>query len=304
VNRRRVHPSRRWQRLCDGALAFVIAVGVHGLAGGLLWLGTLDWKPPEPPPVPSFTLVDAAPYVKAEQRERIAEEQARRAAERLEQARAEQRRAERQRQQQADQAQAERQRQALLEQQRQAQLEREAGQVRRADEQRQLERERREREQARLRELEELRRQREQAERERREQEQRLAELARQREQERRQREAEAEAERLRLAREQAEAEQRRATLREEYVATISERVRRNWIRPSLTRPGVECVVEVVQIPGGDIIDQAIGSPCNADGPTRRSILAAVERTAQLPYRGYDDVFEREIRFVFRYDGD
>ena len=135
-------------------------------------------------------------------------------------------------------------------------------------------------------------------------QERRLAELAEQREAERQRVAAEAEAERLRLAREQAEQAARRATLEEEYVATIAELVRRNWIRPATTNPGVQCAVQVVQIPGGDIIDQAIVSPCNADDITRRSIEDAVERTAVLPYRGYEDVFQREIRFVFRYDGD
>ncbi|MDX1626944.1 MAG: TonB C-terminal domain-containing protein, partial [Wenzhouxiangellaceae bacterium] len=111
------------------------------------------------------------------------------------------------------------------------------------------------------------------------------------------------EAERLRLAREQAAADQRRATIREEYVSTIAELVRRNWIRPPTTSPGVRCSVRVVQIPGGTIVDQAIASPCNADDATRRSIVAAVERTGEFPYRGYEDVFEREIEFVFRYDG-
>ena len=114
---------------------------------------------------------------------------------------------------------------------------------------------------------------------------------------------AEQEAERLRLARERAEANQRRATLREEYVATIQELVRRNWLRPPTADPGVRCAVRVVQIPGGVITDQAIASPCNADPLTRESILSAVQRTEQLPYEGYEEVFEREIVFIFRYDG-
>jgi colicin import membrane protein len=65
----------------------------------------------------------------------------------------------------------------------------------------------------------------------------------------------------------------------------------------------VECSVRVVQIPGGEIIDASIVSPCNADDATRRSITAAVMRVGNLPYRGYEDVFERQITFVFVYDG-
>jgi len=201
-----------------------------------------------------------------------------------------------------EQDRAEEERQAALEAQRRRQLEREAEQARLAEEQ-QIERERREAEQAWLRELEQLRQRREEAQRDREEQERRLAEIAERREQDEQRQRAEAEAERLRLAREQAQASEQRATLRDEYVATIAELVTRNWIRPPSTQPGVRCSVRVVQIPGGEIIDQAIASPCNADPATRRSIVAAVERAAVLPYRGYEDVFEREIIFEFVYNG-
>lgn len=308
MNRRKRHPGRREETTRDHARAVLLALAVHVAGFGLLWLGSLSWTPRRPPEVaPAFTLVDAAPYLEAERREQVAEEQARAAAERLEreQREREQREQERQRQlqeQREAERRAEQERQAALERQRREQLEREAELARQAEQQ-QLERQRREAERRRLEELEELRRQREQAQREREEQERRLAEIAERREQERRRQEAEAEAERLRLAREQAQATERRATLRDEYIATIQELVRRNWIRPPTTNPGIECAVRVVQIPGGEIIDQTVASPCNADEATRRSIIAAVERAAVLPYRGYEDVFEREIRFVFRYDG-
>jgi colicin import membrane protein len=59
-----------------------------------------------------------------------------------------------------------------------------------------------------------------------------------------------------------------------------------------------------VQIPGGEVISAAISGQCNGDEATRRSILAAVERGGALPYRGFEDVFQREIDFIFIYDGD
>jgi colicin import membrane protein len=62
--------------------------------------------------------------------------------------------------------------------------------------------------------------------------------------------------------------------------------------------------VQVVQIPGGEVISSSLVGRCNADEATRRSILAAVDRAGVLPYRGYEDVFQREIEFIFRYDGD
>jgi colicin import membrane protein len=304
ATRSRAQRQSRKQRLREELQAFGLALAVHAVAGGLLWLGSLTWQPERPEIVPSFTLVDAAPLVEMQRNEAIAEQQAEAAERRLEQAQQEEaeRRRELEQQQQLEQEQAERQ--ALLERQRREQLEREAEQARQAELQRELERQRREAEQARLDELRELRRRREEAQREREAQERRLAELAEQREREEQQRRAAEEAERLRLAREQAAAEERRGSLREEYVATIRELVRRNWLRPPTTRPGVECRVRVVQIPSGVIIDQAIASPCNADTATRESILSAVQRTEQLPYEGYQEVFEREIVFNFRYDGD
>ncbi|MEX0916227.1 MAG: hypothetical protein WDZ60_10055 [Wenzhouxiangellaceae bacterium] len=301
---------RRESAIRDTVRALLLALAVHVAALGLLWLGSLSWQPHRPEITPSFTLVDAAPFVEAGRREEIAEAQAAAAERRLEQARREE--AERQQalQREREQERAEEERQAALERQRRQQLEREAEQARRAEQQRQQEQqqrqlddERREAEQARLRELEELRRQREQAQREREEQERRLAELAEQRVQEEARQRAEAEAERLRLAREQAAAEERRGDLLDEYIATIAEEITRNWIIPSITDPGVRCDVLVIQSTGGYIVDQAIVSPCNADEATRRSILAAVERTAELPYRGYEDVFAREIVFEFSYDG-
>jgi colicin import membrane protein len=62
--------------------------------------------------------------------------------------------------------------------------------------------------------------------------------------------------------------------------------------------------VRIVQIPGGEVISASIQGACNADEATRRSLVAAVERAGSLPYRGFEEVFEREITFEFRYDGD
>lgn len=303
---------RRKQAIKDGLSAFALAIAVHLGFVLILVVGTWDWQPFEHRPVPvRVTLVDQGAVAEpAEQQERVDE----REAERQRQEEAErQRQAELERQREKEAA--EQRRQEQLEQQRRAEelrRQEEAEQRRREDEQarrraeeeqRQLNRERREREQARQRELEELRRKREEAQREREEQERRLADLGEQREREREQARVEERAERLRLAQEQAAADARRATLKEEYIVTLGELVRRNWIRPPTTQPGVRCTIRVLQAPNGGIIDATIVSPCNADEATRRSIVAAVNRVGQFPTQGYEDVFERQISFEFIYDG-
>lgn len=302
----------------DLGLALIQAIGVH-LGFLLLFLASSwNWQSFEPPVPPvRVSLVDMGPTVA----EREAEQQRReREAQRAEQAREEAQALERARQEAA--ARLERERQAEEE----AQARRAAEQAAREEAARQqaaeqaareaqLARERREaarREaeaqqkaeaEARERELAEIRAQREAAQRAREEQERQLAQLAEDRlakEEERREREA---AERLRLANEQAQADARRATLREEYILTIQELIRRNWTRPPTTAVGMNCTVKVFQIPGGEIISSELVSPCNADQATRRSIETAINRVTALPYRGYESVFEREIEFGFRYDG-
>ena len=157
------------------------------------------------------------------------------------------------------------------------------------------------------RELEQIREQREAAERQRKLEEERLKQIEARQERDRQEelrRQQEAEAQR----RAEAEAQQFRAgqmaTLADNYHAAIQAFVTQNWLRPPTAQPGLRCTLKIVQIPGGEIISAAIAGRCNGDEATRRSILAAVERGGALPYRGFEDVFEREIDFIFIYDGD
>lgn len=87
------------------------------------------------------------------------------------------------------------------------------------------------------------------------------------------------------------------------YIAAITAAVTQNWNRPDNAEVGLRCVLNITQIPGGDVISVAIGSPCNADPVTRNSIEQAVMKAAPLPYQGYEKVFERNIKFNFKYDG-
>lgn len=157
-------------------------------------------------------------------------------------------------------------------------------------------------ERERERELQEIRRERELAERERELEESRLAQLDRQRDL------AQQRFEQL-SDREPMEVEGIRAgtggtdtALLGRYVLAVTQVVTRNWLRPDTTQPGLECTVRIIQVPGGDVVSATVVEPCNGDDLTRRSLEAAVLR-AQLPYAGFEPVFERSINFVFRYEG-
>lgn len=88
------------------------------------------------------------------------------------------------------------------------------------------------------------------------------------------------------------------------YTAAMHAAVTSAWLRPDGIAPGLSCVLVVEQIPGGEVVDVSFGSPCNADPATRASIEQAAVRAAPLPYRGYESVFQRTIKFNFRYDND
>lgn len=148
---------------------------------------------------------------------------------------------------------------------------------------------------------------REEAELERRRQEaerKRLEDVERQRlENERKRREAE-EAERQRLrSREIAEEEARLAAMNSgalaRYQYAIQQRIQRNWVRPASARPGLECVVNVRQLPGGEVVGATIGQ-CNGDEAVQRSIEAAVFKASPLPEPEDPNLFDRNLRIIFK----
>lgn len=286
--------------------SFGLAVAVHALVVAMIVLGTLDWKPHRPPPVITGMKIEAVmvdtqvlidrqeaaireaeaaqqreqrrvererELVAQQEREKIAREKA--AAEALEAERLE---AQRQRDAQLKLQQL-RQRQA---QERQEQLDRQAA------------------------EMEAIRQQRAEAEQERRLEEERMKQIeARKAAEAQEQRQAEADAQlQAQLAAEQAAVRAGQlATLEQQYIGAITTQVTNNWLRPPTAQPGLRCTISIVQIPGGEVISAAIRGRCNGDEATRRSLIAAVERAGSLPYRGFEDVFAREIDFNFIYDG-
>ena len=284
--------------------AFALAIAVHVLLAALVVLGTMNWQPFRKPQNLGLT-IEAVMVDTSKIREQ--REEARRAVERenLRQQRAEQLAEQRKREQEQKQKrerEAEKQRQLELEAQRKREAQDKLQKLQKERE-RKLEEER----QQQQRELEKLRQQREEAEKQRKLEAERLKQL-----EARRQEEANEQRRRLEEAalQKQLEAEEREfragqlATLSDSYQAAIQSFVTQNWLRPPTAQAGLRCKLKIVQIPGGEVISAAISGSCNGDEATRRSIVAAVERGGSLPYRGFEDVFQREIDFIFIYDGD
>jgi colicin import membrane protein len=293
-----------WQEFNARFRAFSLAIGVHVLMAGLVVLSTMNWEPFRQPQNIGMTIeaviVDTSEIKKQRDAARLAaemEDRRRQRAENLE----EQKKREQEQKKIRDQEAAEK-RKMELEKQKKRDAQDRLQKLR-------MERERKQ-EDERLkqqRELEQVQAQRKAAERQRKLDADRLKQTEARKEkaiqeQQRLQREAVAQRQADQQAREfrAGQTENQRA----KYEAEIQRIVTQNWLRPPTAQPGLNCLLKIVQIPGGEVISAAIAGKCNADEATRRSIIAAVERGGALPYRGYEDVFAREINFTFIYDGD
>ncbi len=85
------------------------------------------------------------------------------------------------------------------------------------------------------------------------------------------------------------------------YLALITGRINRAWIRPSSVRAGLSCVLHVTQVPGGEVTGVQIVS-CNGDQAARESIEAAVYRASPLPTPSNPDLFDRSLTIRFHPD--
>src|SRR2546430_1488714 len=73
------------------------------------------------------------------------------------------------------------------------------------------------------------------------------------------------------------------------------------WLRPPTARPGIQCVLNVTQVPGGEVTQVSIGE-CNGDQAVRESIEAAVYRASPLPPPPDPALFDRNLKINFKPD--
>lgn len=83
------------------------------------------------------------------------------------------------------------------------------------------------------------------------------------------------------------------------YMFAIQQKVERNWVRPANAEVGLECIVNVRQLPGGEVVDVSIGR-CNGDQTVKRSIESAVYKSSPLPAPRDPRVFDRSLTLIFK----
>ena len=100
------------------------------------------------------------------------------------------------------------------------------------------------------------------------------------------------------LAREERHTDAVSAGLLDKYLTEITARVERAWIRPASAKEGIRCVINVTQVPGGEVTGVRIGE-CNGDDAVRESIKNAVYRASPLPAPPDPSLFDRNLKLVF-----
>ena len=83
------------------------------------------------------------------------------------------------------------------------------------------------------------------------------------------------------------------------YEYAIKQTIQRNWVEPPSATPGLECVINVRQLPGGEVVGATIGR-CNGDDAVKRSIEAAVFKASPLPEPENPTLFDRNLQITFK----
>lgn len=83
------------------------------------------------------------------------------------------------------------------------------------------------------------------------------------------------------------------------YSTALQNAITPNWLRPDNIPNGTICPVRITQIPGGQVTDATVLPSCPLDNVGKNSVQAAVLRSSPLPYKGFEDVFQRQITFNF-----
>ena len=87
--------------------------------------------------------------------------------------------------------------------------------------------------------------------------------------------------------------------LQARYAAALQEAILAKWTRPETVPVGTRCRLIIRQLPGGEVMSVEVSSPCAYDEQGRRSIEAAVLKAQPLPYAGFESVFARTLTLNF-----
>src|SRR5882672_5793167 len=88
---------------------------------------------------------------------------------------------------------------------------------------------------------------------------------------------------------------------RDSYIARLRNRIQAAWIKPPSAGAGLDCQVELTQVPGGEVTKARV-TQCNGDAVVRQSIENAVYRASPLPEPPDPALFDSHVVIRFKPD--
>jgi colicin import membrane protein len=90
----------------------------------------------------------------------------------------------------------------------------------------------------------------------------------------------------------------RMATEQERWIAMITNKIQRNWVRPINSADKFDCKLNVQILPGGSVIDVKLTRGCGSTA-LDESVKRAVLKSDPLPMPADPEVFDRNLNFTF-----
>jgi len=99
----------------------------------------------------------------------------------------------------------------------------------------------------------------------------------------------------------QQQKQQQLLSLRETYISSIAAKVKDNWRTPARISDQAQCELDITQSPGGNVTSVKVVN-CNsfASDQFKQAAEKAVYRSEPLPAPPVAELFERNIKFVFK----
>ena len=94
--------------------------------------------------------------------------------------------------------------------------------------------------------------------------------------------------------------EQKPVTALQSYVNSIRQKIERNWVRPNDYENISDCIVDIVQAPGGIVMDMTFPDCDQHTDEFRQGIRRAIAGAEPLPAPSDPSLFESDIRFYFK----
>lgn len=90
--------------------------------------------------------------------------------------------------------------------------------------------------------------------------------------------------------------------LAHDYAQTIGNLIRSRWIADPASREmpiGSRCEARIRQLPGGRVFGVEFLPDCDFSERGRTALATSIEAVGALPYKGFESVFQRDIRLTF-----